>query len=233
MYFHFKKFSVKHKESAFKVGFDGILLGAWCDLCGDQSILDIGTGCGLIALIAAQKNSECRIDAIEPDMGSFEEAVINFSNTKWADRITAHNITLQKFSDITGFQYDHIISNPPFFIDALLPATAGNKISKHTLSLSHVQLIEYSYSLMVDNARLSIILPTTEGEKLIQESKKHGLQLSRLTRVISKSKSVRLLIELKKCESCVPELNELYVYNACEGYSNAYISLVKDLYLKL
>ena len=85
--FRFKQFAVLNDKTAMKVGTDGVLLGAWCDVCEAKSVLDVGTGCGLIALMIAQRNADCNIDCIDIDEGAIEEARINADNSPWSDRI--------------------------------------------------------------------------------------------------------------------------------------------------
>lgn len=85
--FRFKQFAVLNDKTAVKVGTDGVLLGAWCDVREAKRVLDVGTGCGLIALMIAQRNADCIIDCIDIDEGAIEEAKINADNSPWSDRI--------------------------------------------------------------------------------------------------------------------------------------------------
>lgn len=128
--FQFKEFTVFHDKCAMKVGTDGVLLGAWteCDNCKDM--LDIGTGCGLIALMLAQK-SAAFIDAIEIDNTAAIQAADNFKNSKWSNRLTIIHKSLQVHANSTSKKYDLIVSNPPFFENSLKTPLASRNIARH------------------------------------------------------------------------------------------------------
>ena len=132
-WFQFKQFTIKQDRSGFKVGTDGVLLGAWADISGSDTVLDIGTGTGLLALMLAQR-SDAKITAIEIDLASFEQAGENILDSPWSKRITLIHSPLQKFT--TEDKFDLIVSNPPFFQDSLRPTSGSLGISKHDILLS-------------------------------------------------------------------------------------------------
>jgi len=131
--FHFKKFSISQEKSVFKIGTDGVLLGAAADISGSESILDIGTGTGLIALMLAQR-SGAFLTAIEPDKDSFEEASENIRRSPWSHRIQIENITLQEFNPQKEF--DLIVTNPPYFTGSLRNPDEKKASARHNVSLS-------------------------------------------------------------------------------------------------
>ena len=81
-FFKFKQFTIHQERSAMRVSTDGVLLGAWSRVEKSNRILDIGTGTGLIAIMAAQR-SLARIDAVELDFGAASEAAFNVSLSPW------------------------------------------------------------------------------------------------------------------------------------------------------
>ena len=95
-YFRFKQFVINQGSCAFKVGTDGVLLGALAGVEGRKSVLDIGTGTGLIALMMAQR-CDAEIVAIEPDYSSFQQARENTGNSQWRNRIEVVNSRLQDY----------------------------------------------------------------------------------------------------------------------------------------
>ena len=115
-YFQFKQFTIRQEKCAMKVGTDGVLLGAWADVTQARRLLDIGTGTGLIAIMAAQRNPELIIDAIEIDPAAFEQARENANNTPWRERIHIFQGKVQTFAP--AYKYDTIVCNPPFFINS-------------------------------------------------------------------------------------------------------------------
>ena len=119
--FQFKEFTIHQDKTAMKVGTDGVLLGAWCSLdTYPDSILDIGSGTGLLSLMMAQRSDAMTIDAVEIDENAYEQTVENFEQSDWGDRLFCYHTSFQDFVKEMmeeDEKYDYIISNPPFYTD--------------------------------------------------------------------------------------------------------------------
>jgi len=133
--FKFKQFQVEHSY-AFKVGTDGVLLGAWAEPNGAEQILDIGTGTGLLALMCAQKNPTAFIDAIEIDRDSVMEAEKNFEHSPWGNRMSVQFTNLKKFSREHPESYDYIICNPPYFSESSPSPNPAKALAKQGINFS-------------------------------------------------------------------------------------------------
>lgn len=175
--FRFKQFNISHTRSSMKVGTDAILLGSWTDVSNTDTILDIGTGCGIVALMLAQK-SMAMIDAIDIDMGSIDEAAANFNNSQWDNRLQAIHSSLLTYQENSTQKYDLIVSNPPYFQNSLLPATEKLKLAKHNITLSYGDLIQSTEKLLSPHGRLAVILPSVSVEHFIHKADKAKLFLS-------------------------------------------------------
>ena len=230
-FFCFKQFSVKHEKSAMKVGFDGILLGAWCDTYNDVKVLDVGTGTGLIALMIAQKNIKAKIYAVEPDLESYNEASYNFDKSPWRNRLKIDNLPLQNYAP--NVEFAHIVCNPPFFNSGSNSPLPDRAKARHTIDLSHDELLQYSARILKPRGKLSVILPLKEGNDFVEKAKKYNLALSRLWKVFTKTKIERLLIELIKGSIFIPEMQLLKIYDDSGGYSSEYKKLTGDYYLNI
>ena len=167
--FTFKQFHIDHSRCAMKVGTDGVLLGAWARVDGTRRILDIGTGTGVIALQMAQRNSEAQIFAVEIDETASCRARANFDMSPWAERLEVECCAAQEFNHTEKF--DLIISNPPYFVDSLLPPDAKRSTARHTHDLSFEALDEAVSRLLAENGRFAMILPVAEFEKYLQQLK--------------------------------------------------------------
>jgi tRNA1Val (adenine37-N6)-methyltransferase len=216
-----------------KVGIDGVLLGIWADTENTNSILDIGTGTALIALMLAQRSSAF-IDAIDIDKDAIVQATENIENSKWANRIKPHRASLQQFSSSTQNRYDLIVSNPPYFINSLKAPAQNRSTARHTDSLSHEELIINSKMLLTESGRLCIILPVNEALQCIDFAHSQGLYCSKKLMVHPKpdSEAKRLLVEFQKSK-IETTISSLTIEIDRHQYSAEFSSLAKDFYLKL
>lgn len=226
--FLFKKFSVAHDQCAMKVGTDGVLLAAWTTASGLR-LLDIGTGCGLIALILAQRNNQAVIDAVEIDESSVIQAQDNFNNSPWAERLKGIYYDINNYKP--GFHYDLIVSNPPYFIDSTPSPHIKKHQVRHNSLLSMNQLIRQVNKLLSDDGKFSVILPVIEGELLIKEAKLSGLFAERIASFIPRrgKPTERLLITFSRTAGDVIK-EEILHYNDENEWSEKYKDLTKEFY---
>lgn len=121
-YFRFKQFTVWHDRCAMKVGTDGVLIGAWCDVDACRRILDVGCGTGLISLMIAQRTSDrTMIEGVEIDAVAAEQAAENTDRSPWKNRLRIHTSDFLDFATSATVRYDHIVSNPPYFENRFYP----------------------------------------------------------------------------------------------------------------
>lgn len=230
--FRFKQFNVRHDRSCMKVGTDAVLLGAWVELAGAERILEIGTGSGVIALMLAQRTqAETKIDAVEIDKASCLQATDNFLHSPWPDKIRPFCQSIQAFP--VGKLYDLIISNPPYFQSSMLPPSDKRKMSRHTESLSHDDLLFQTKRLLSQIGRLAVILPAAEGILFIEKAAKYHFFCQRLTSFKARAdKPVeRFLLEFG-FESIKRIETEIIHYAEGETWTEEYAQLTKAFYLK-
>jgi tRNA1Val (adenine37-N6)-methyltransferase len=187
--FHFKQFTINQDKCAMKVGTDAVLLGAWVKIDSAKFILDIGTGTGIIALMIAQKAHNAIIDAIDVEEGAYLQASENVSDCDWKDRINVKKESLQSYAlhKELGKQYDLIVSNPPYFVDASKPNTEARTTARHTdANLSFDELINGVLKLIKPDGRFCAILPYTEGYLFIEKAEKANLFCNYILKVKTK-----------------------------------------------
>lgn len=234
-YFAFKQFVVYHNRCAMKVGTDGVLLGAWTDVALTESILDVGTGSGLIALMLAQRNRDARVLAIDTDAGAIEQARENFTRSPFPNRLMVRHISFQNLANQTQIGFNHIVSNPPYFIDSLKSPNTSRSLARHADSLSLHNLIQLSRGLVSDDGKLSLILPynqKADAEKMAIEC---GWHVSRSLSVfpLPDSNPKRVLLEFSANDVSEVVDQHLTIELARHQYSSEFKSLVKDFYLHL
>lgn len=230
-YFSFKKFTVYHDKCAMKVGTDGVLLGAWTNVNTSQKILDIGTGSGLVALMLAQR-CEASITAIDIDFEAVEQTKINIEASHWKDRMEVFHTDLCNFSP--QYQFDTIVSNPPYFVDSLKCDDIQRNTARHNDTLTSEQLFENVSRMLCQEGEFSLILPFEQTDSAISIAEKHGLYPTRHTRVITRPglPPKRSLLAFKKhSEEYVSQ--DLVIELERHVYSTEYIALTKEFYLKM
>lgn len=233
-YFEFKKFTVHHDRCAMKVGTDGVLLGAWCNIADADTALDIGTGTGLIAMMMAQRNENITIDAIDIDTNAIEQAKENIEQSPYGKQIQCYHSSLQSFDKLSQRKYDIIVSNPPFFVQSLKSPDECRTLARHTDSLSVEELISTASDFLSDKGRLNIIYPFEYKDFIEQQAIRNGLHISRITNVYSTptASAKRVLIELSKQDIPLIEDN-LIIEKERHIYTEEFTELAKDFYLKL
>lgn len=235
MLFKFKEFSIQQDKTAMKVGTDGVLLGAWTSIINNpQSILDIGTGTGLIALQLAQRSNSEIIDAIEIEDSAFEQAVSNFEQSSWGDRLYCYHASLAEFTEEIEDKYDLIVSNPPFYKEDYKSIDSKRNQARFTDSLPFEKLLISVALLLNENGTFHVIIPFTEEEKFINLAKKSNLFVYRLTRVKGSITSdiKRSMIEFSFLKKEM-KITELTIEISRHKYTKEYTELVKDFYLKM
>lgn len=233
--FRFKHFNCHHGNSSMKIGVDAVLLGAWADTAGKR-ILDVGTGCGVIALMCAQRNPEAQIFAIDIDNDSIIEANANFDLSPWNDRLKAVFEDFTNLSaEIPDSDYDLIISNPPYFNSGVADPDTPRLVARHQGVLSPKTLLQHAGPLLSPDGRLAMIVPADQAHDLINDARSHGLYLRRACNVrdYPDAPYKRTMLEFETEVKGHKEGNELTMFNAPFGEpTDQYHKLCKDFYLK-
>jgi tRNA1Val (adenine37-N6)-methyltransferase len=233
--FQFKRFTIQQDRCAMKVGTDGVLLGAWAPLEHNPfSILDIGAGTGLIALMLAQRSGAEQIDALEIDDDAYEQAVENFEESPWSDRLFCYHAGLDEFMEEPEDEYDLIVSNPPFYTDAYPSGDEQRDRARFEDSLPFEDLVEASGLLLSEEGVLAVIIPYKEKEKFLALAKAEELYPFKITRVkgTPESETKRTLLAFSRMERDIQE-DELVIETARHIYTKEYIALTQDFYLKM
>ncbi len=260
MSFCFKQFIVHDEQCAMKVGTDGVLLGAWAAaahglwLTAHGSILDIGTGSGLIALMLAQRFPDAHITAIDIDADAVVQANANFAASPWSNRLHAEHTSLQDFIGVNlqtfrtcnlrtePCSFHLIISNPPFFCNSLKNPDKSRTLARHTDTLSYDDLMAHGSRLLAPNGIFSVILPIEAEEEIITRAAQHGLYPTRLCRVRGNERKPfkRVMLDFVKAPETFepsnprtfePHITTLTLEDAPNHRSEAYAHLTRDFYL--
>jgi tRNA1Val (adenine37-N6)-methyltransferase len=233
--FIFKQFSINQDQCAMKVGTDSVLLGAWTSVTKNpNSILDIGAGTGILAMMLAQRCSAELIDAIEIDDNAFEQCVDNFENAPWSDRLYCYHTSLKELVDEIEDKYELIISNPPFYSEDYKTSDNSRDLARFSDALPAEHLIASVSKLLAMDGQFSVIIPFKDKKHFIETALNYGLFVNRILNVKGNPKALikRSLIEFSFHEN---EINkeELIIETERHQYTKEYINLTKDFYLKM
>ncbi len=252
MSFRFKQFFVEDSLCGMKVGTDGVLLGAWCALESKVesqksiSILDVGTGSGLIALMLAQRFGDAQIVGIDIDEQAVAQAQANFEVSPWSERLRAECSEVQKFRSSetrkvgSSDRFDLIVSNPPYFNNSLKNPNAARSTARHTDTLRYEELIAAAYALLKEDGRFAVILPIESEEEFCYLATQQGFFLERVCRVKGNARKPfkRVMLEfgyegqrIKDERQKTIETEELVLEDTPNVRSEAYKALTKEFYL--
>lgn len=231
--FRFKQFDVQQNCCAMKVGTDGVLLGAWTTVVEKKNILDIGAGTGVIAIMLAQRNAQAQVVGVEIDEAACEEAASNMKGSPFSDRLSMVNSPIQDYSWNKDGSFDLIVSNPPFFSGGTLSFAGDRNEVRHTIKLSHGDLIQSVKRLLHPAGTFCVILPHIEGLRFLEFAQRAQLYPQRITEVLPREgKEVnRLLIALGR-ERVAYQTDQLIIRaEGTEEYTESYKELTKAFYL--
>ena len=234
--FQFKQFAVNQDQCAMKIGTDGVLLGAWAPIdTRPNSILDIGTGTGIIALMLAQRCDAQQIDALEIDENAYENAVDNFESSPWSDRLFCFHAGLDEFVEEPEDEYDLIVSNPPFYVEDYRSDNAQRDLARFQEAMPFEDLVEAAALLLSENGVFAVIIPFKEEENFLELAKEYELFPIKITRVkgTHETQIVRSLLAFRRYELAVLTADELVIEINRHEYTDDYIALTKDFYLKM
>ena len=234
--FQFKQFNINQDKTAMKVGTDGVLLGAWAPIASPiYSILDIGAGTGLIALMLAQRCNAEQIDAIEIDDNAYLQCVENFDQSPWTERLFCYHAGLDELIEDPEDEYDLIVCNPPFYSEDYKAPDESRNTARFQDSLPFVELVEAADLLLSENGILAVIIPFKEEENFIKIAQQFELYPQKITRVkgTPEAEIKRSLMSFSRDENSTRAIDELIIEISRHNYTQDYTELTKEFYLKM
>ena len=221
-----------------KVCTDACLFGSWVargSQLAARSILDIGTGTGLLSLMYAQKNPGAIIDAVEIDEAASKQAKENFDASPWKDRLNTYNLSIQGFASTATKKYDLIFSNPPFYENELESVDEKRNLALHSSDLGFEDLLSAVDQLLADDGSFVVLLPyhRTKAFEELAAKKKLFVKETVLVKQTSEHNYFRCMLGLTKKPAAAVNQTDITIMGSDNKYSGAFVELLKDYYLYL
>lgn len=230
--FFFKRFALFHHRSTMKIGTDAIMLGRWVEVNDDDEVLDIGTGCGLLPLMLAQKGIKSA-DAVEIDKDSCDEAAQNFSNSAWKSRLFAINDDVKHYVEHCTKKYDLIVSNPPFFFGDNIPEKEKKGLARHTNTLSYNDLLISVKKLLKPDGRFALVLPARESLTFLKNAENQGFFLEKEMKIVpiegKEPNRINMQLVVNQVDKVVSET--FVMRHPDHSFTKEYKEFLKDYYL--
>ncbi len=225
--FTFKQFEIQQSKDVFRVGTDGVLLGALADIASASGVLEVGTGTGLISLMLAQRNSQAHFLGLDINEDAAVLTKLNFENAPFHARLKNRHQDFKTFE--TEARFDLIISNPPYFEES---GSEKDKIARQTVELNFRQLIAKAAQLLSENGIFSVIIPVEAGGVFISIGKENHLFLNRRINIkgIENSNVKRLILEFSSQEKEIAE-SDFIIEKSPRQYSDQYLELTKEFHV--
>lgn len=220
-----------------RVGTDGIILGSWVNVRGDERrVLDVGCGTGLLALMIAQRNAAAMIRAVEIEPMAAQEAALNASRSPWAERIEIYETSFQRFAaenGAAGQRFDLIVSNPPYFLNSPHNETLARTAARHAALLPYAELIDGVLDTLDSDGRFAAIFPYSEANVFIAQAAAKGLYCNRKMDIhpMPHRPIKRIAAEFSLRKIPIIEQN-LIIEHAKGEYTEQYIALTQSFYLR-
>nr|WP_321227185.1 methyltransferase [uncultured Psychroserpens sp.] len=233
--FQFKQFSVNQDQCAMKIGTDGVLLGAWTSIESNPfSVLDIGSGTGVLSLMLAQRCDAQVIEALEIDDNAYEQCVDNFEQSPWNDRLFCYHASLEEFAEEIEDKYDLIICNPPFYSENYKTESTQRDLARFQDAMPFEHLLESVATLLSEEGIFSVVIPFSEEKKFITLASQVSLFPKQILHVRGNPSAEikRSLIEFSFVQKNL-EIKELIIETARHHYTEDYINLTANFYLKM
>lgn len=230
--FHCKQFSIYQENASLKVGTDAVLLGTYASFTNPTSILDIGTGTGILALMMAQKYP-CPIYAIDIDEGSITDAHMNFSSSTWNNRLYLEKKDVQEFALAHTHSYDGIICNPPFFSKSLKNPDAQKMVARHDVMLTPQILFTCAAQMLRATGSITIIIPYSEKELFCQHALEQSFYLTHeiLIYPFEHSTNPNRTILTFSLQWSAFQKDSIAIRDAQSQYTKQFIEQTKDFYI--
>jgi tRNA1Val (adenine37-N6)-methyltransferase len=231
--FRFKQFTVDQSDCAMKINTDGVLLGALAEPDHPKTILDIGTGTGVIALMLAQRFADAQIDAVEIDPMAAQTAGNNFINSVYAERLYIYPIGFEQFfEENPDKKYDLIVSNPPFFINSLKSPEAKRELAKHTDEDFFKKLFSAISAHLASDGNFWLIIPLNIADFVFYLAAEKNLCLQKRINVRSFDNSVpHRIVVCFGFEKVSTEISKFVIYKSVGNYSEQYVKSLQPYFL--
>lgn len=215
----------------FCYGQDAVLLANYVDIPKNSTLVDLGTGTGIIPLLVYAKRDTKKIYGIEiqEDVAKMAKRSVELNNLN--EKIEILNIDLNNAEEVLGNnKFDAVTSNPPYMKDnsGFKNNTDNKTISRHEIKCTLKDVISTASRLLRHNGRFFLVHRPSRLVDILVLLREYNLEPKSIRFVHPKVSKSPNLILIKAIKASKPELKiegPLYVYNDDGSYTKQLLEI--------
>lgn len=224
---------LQHRDG-YRFSMDAVLLASQAVPHPGDTVLDLGTGCGIIPLILAFRCPQIRVYGVELQEDLAKVAKLNVEENGLEDRITIHCADMKTLNHkMVSGPVDVVVSNPPYrkANSGRINPNLQRAVARHEIKATLGDVVDTARKMLQSSGRLVVIYPAERMVELISYMRTARIEPKFLRSVHSHSeaKAKRVIVEGKK--GGLPGISvgpPLVIYDKNGAYTQEVESMFKN-----
>lgn len=229
----YKGLKIIQNTEGFCFGIDSVLLTEFAkDMKKNKTIVDLGTGTGIIGILLTKKVEASKVIGVElqKDVAQMAKRSVELNNLQNVMQIVnedVHSLSLEKNS------FDYIVTNPPYKKKGTGIINKEDKqlISRHETTVNLEEWIEVASNLLKDNGAIYMVHRPERLNEIIQDLRKYKLEPKRIRFVYpKKNKDANLVLikAVKYANEFLKVEKPLIIYNEDGSYTDEILKIYEE-----
>ena len=228
----FEDLKIIQNTKGFCFGIDSVLLSDFAkNIKKNSTIVDLGTGTGIISILLSKKTEAKKIYGIELQEEVCDMASRSVLLNNLQDKIEIINKNIKNISDKLGINVsDVVVTNPPYkkYGTGLLNENDSKIISRHEKECTLEDVIKQSFKILKDKGLFYMVHRPDRLVDIIYLMRKYKIEPKEIRIVYSNIKSKAVLVLIKGIKNAGEELkvlSPLYIYNEDGTYTDEVLKI--------